>query len=538
MSEEQGSASEGGNVVDLDKARNRAQQDLQRQQQEEYRRRDRMIDQVNKRWCVVLDHGTGWVIQEIDNSLRPGFANIYKVKESSFKLAFKSQRFTMTEPTGEGNKTKKVTNSVAEWWLKDPRRRTYLQVDFAPGRTLPPNIYNMWRGFAVEPIKPHRGFASCELIKEHIFNVICSGNSDWFDYLMKWKARMVQIPGEPSYTVPILRDGEGVGKNVYGSYPQRIFGPHGLYLSDIKQLVGRFNLHLQHCVFVLADEAGLYPGDHEGEGVMRALITEPQLAIEGKYENLYQSANCLHPMIFSNKTWVFPMAIDARRPFILDVPDARKDDEDYFKALLHERDHLNGPAAMLWELQRLNIQHFNVRKVPDTPAGRENKRLSLDTINDYWMNVLDREFAYRSRYGVRSLNRWPESGIYSCELLWCGYQQFCDDERRRQRQNTTEFWGFFAKVYQRARRKIWLPTHEIQTPLHWTRSASGNDPRQDSLYNDEPKAGAEPDWLPDDANHVVFCEFNKRGYFVGSIEEARARFEDVKGDLDWPWREF
>jgi hypothetical protein len=535
MSDEQNTTSESSNVIDLKKERERKEK-IHDQLKEEYRRRDRMIDEVNKDWCFVLDHGTAWIIQKVDNSLRPGFSNIFKVTENHFKTALKHLRFSMTELTQDG-KIKKRTRSYAEWWLEDPRRRTYLQADFAPGRKLPRNIYNMWQGFSVEERKPQRGVASWDLMQEHIFNVICSGNTDWYDYLINWKARMLQLPSEPSQTVPVLRGGEGRGKNMYGEYLLVILGPHALHLSDIKQLVGRFNLHLQHCIFVLADEADLYPGDHAGEGVLRAIITEPRLAIEPKFSNLYQSPNCLHPMIFSNRNWVVPMATDARRPFVLDVPDTRKGDMKYFDALLHERRHLNGPAAMLWDLRRHDIRHFDVRQVPDTPAGREQKRLSLDSIGQYWMKVLERGFVYRSRYGVRSLTSWPESEIVSSELLWCGYQQWCDDVRRHQRQNETELWGFLGKFYSPVHPHIWLPTHEIQTPLHWARSAGSNDPRQASLLEDEPKAGVEPYWLPDDDAHVVMCKYHVRGRLLGSHEEAIARFEDVMGDLDWPWRE-
>jgi hypothetical protein len=536
MSDEQKPGSGGSNVFDLNQERKRKQEISKSQLEDELRRRNRIVEELNKEWCVVVDHGAGWVIQEIDNSLRKGFSNIFRVTEKDFKLAYKHKRFSMNLPTGEGDKTKRVTKSWADWWLEDPRRRTYFEVDFAPQRKLPPRIYNLWKGFAVEPVRPRRGVASWDLLQDHLFRVVCSGNFDWYDYLLNWLAEMVQKPDQPSQTVPVLRGGEGHGKNIFASYLLAIFGPHGLYLSDIQQLLGHFNVHLQNCVFVLADEAGYYPGDKAREGVLRALITEPRLPIEPKFAHLYQAPNCLHPMIFSNHVWVFPMAPDARRPFVLHVPDTRKDDVEYFKALNHERDHLQGPSAMLWDLLRRDITHFNVRQVPDTPAGREQKRLSLKSVEQYWLTVLDREYAYRSRYGVRSLSRWPESEVYTNEILWNGYMQFCDDGRRHQRQTDVELGIFLNKLYPFARSRTPLPTHEIQTPLSWAKPGGGRDSTQLRLY-DEPEAGVEPYWLPDDDAHVVICQPHKRGRRVGSIEEARARFDEVMGNLDPPWRE-
>ena len=49
------------------------------------------------------------------------------------------------------------------------------------------------------------------------------------------------------------------------------------------QLVGRFNEHLRDCVLLFGDEA-FYAGDKQHESVLKGLIAEPFLQMEGKYE--------------------------------------------------------------------------------------------------------------------------------------------------------------------------------------------------------------------------------------------------------------
>jgi hypothetical protein len=45
------------------------------------------------------------------------------------------------------------------------------------------------------------------------------------------------------------------GKGTLGNTLCRIFGPHGLQISDRKHLIGSFNMHMSQCSFLFADEA-------------------------------------------------------------------------------------------------------------------------------------------------------------------------------------------------------------------------------------------------------------------------------------------
>jgi Family of unknown function (DUF5906)/Prophage CP4-57 regulatory protein (AlpA) len=80
---------------------------------------------------------------------------------------------------------------------------------------------------------------------------------------------------------------------------------------------------MHDCVLLFADEA-FWAGDKQGENVLKALITEPTLAIEPKGKDLLTVKNCLHIMMASNNEWVVPAGssnfqycaihLDDRRP--------------------------------------------------------------------------------------------------------------------------------------------------------------------------------------------------------------------------------
>jgi Family of unknown function (DUF5906) len=259
--------------------------------QEDRRRRARMVERFNQRYCVCDDHGTVWVfkeVAEVDQKMRPGHRTIYRLKAQDFRLLYSNKLLSCAVPAPTATNpdaVKTVTKPVGEWWLSDDNRRTYEWVSFLPGVADPPRVcFNLWRGWAIDPVRPRRG-VDWPRMRDHIHHVICAGNDDCYEYLLNWLAYMFLHPGEVGHTAIVLQGGEGVGKGFFAQYLLRIFGPHGLHLRNSEHLHGRYNIHLQNCIFLFSDEA-YYPGDKAMEGVIRALITESRLPIEGKYQNL------------------------------------------------------------------------------------------------------------------------------------------------------------------------------------------------------------------------------------------------------------
>jgi hypothetical protein len=539
MAEDQGPTNEG-TVMNLEKARRNRDQDKSEEQRlrERY---DRIMAGMNRRYCVINDHGATWILHEVDNPLRPGFRNLYRQTAQHFRLLYENKRLSLIVPaptSKDSDATKRRTRSWADWWLEWEGRRTFLDVAFAPGQTLKPEVYNLWPGWAVEPRKPQAS-AGWPLMQRHMLRVLCSRNRIWFDYLLDVLADMIQNPGRVGQVSIVLRGGEGVGKGIFGSYLMRIFGSCGLHLTNSLHLQGRYNVHLQNCIFLFADEA-YWPGDKAFEGAMRGMITEEDLAIEAKYQNLYSTINCLHLLISSNNEWVVPMAIDARRFFVLDVLDLHRGDTAYFDALVRERDHGNGPAAMLWDLQHRDLHGFDIRQVPETPAGAKQRRLSLDTVKEYWVTTLERGYPFHGRHGVRSLLQWRE--VYTTELLWNGYQEFCRDTNRQQRQTRAELTALLSRLYPHAQPRVPHPTHEVEAPLPGHRHPDP-DPAQpdlpigfDERLLDDPEPSPNAgDRLPDDPAGVVVLRPNQHGYRPGVLEEARARWDEIFPRVDTAW---
>jgi hypothetical protein len=508
-------------------------------QQDQRKRIGRIVEHMNESFSVCNDHGTVMIFEEVRDALRSGYCTVYRMTAPHFRLLFQNRDLTLVEPKPTKNDpkaTRLVVAKVPDLWLNHSKRRTYRDVVFAPGPgqvKLPRGVFNLFRGYAVVPVRPRgRSGPSWKRMKHHIHYVICSGNDACYDYLMNWMAHMLQNPAQVGETAVVLKGGEGVGKGILARYLLKIVGPYGLHLSDAQQLHGKYNAHLQNCILLFSDEA-YYPGDKSFEGMLRAMITEQRLPVEPKYQNLFETINCLHFLIGSNNQWVVPMATDARRFFVLRVLDLHPcDDTDYWDPLWYELDH-GGPQAMLGELLERDISRFNIRDVPDTPEGRLQKRYSLSTTKKFWMAVLEREYPFRPAYNVPCVRQWHE--FWPTNWIWRGLQQWCDDQRIYSRPSETDLCEMLKELYGKSQRpREWHP-FDVNDRVLPGRSHQP-DSHQDWLKLDEEEPIVRPDRLADDPLGYVVMGQQKRGYRVGPIDAARETFDRVYGPIDTPWQ--
>jgi hypothetical protein len=274
----------------------------------------------------------------------------------------------------EGTKT--VAIKVSRRWFEWKHRRQYLGrgVVFEPGCPLdiPNDMLNLWRGFGVTP-KP----GNWALLRSHMFNVVCSGNQQHFDYLIGLLAHRVQNLGMQTGVAVALLGAPGVGKGVLARTFGHFFGKHFAHITHGDQLIGRFNAALGTASTVFLDEA-LWAGDKKGEGVLKALITEPQFQLEAKFRDPIMVKNLLFIMVASNNDWAIPAGMGDRRWFVLDVAGtyAGLGHQAYFAPLYAEIEN-GGAAAMLYHLLNMDLTAFDVRAIPHTAAKAKQQALSL-----------------------------------------------------------------------------------------------------------------------------------------------------------------
>lgn len=272
---------------------------------------------------------------------------------------------------------------AGDWWLYHPQRRQYTNVVFSPGKDVT-GAYNLWRGFGCEA-RP----GDCSLFLNHLRDIVCGGNEDYYKFLIAWMANTVQNPGHPGQSAVVMRGKQGCGKSIVPELFGDLFGRHYIMVNNSKHLVGQFNAHLRDCVLLFADEA-FFAGDKANESVLKTIVTEPVLQIELKGVDAEPSANCVHLMMASNEKWVVPAGYDDRRYFVLDCKPTRVGDRKYFGDMVKQMREQGGKEALLHYLMTYDMKAsgIDIRNTPKTAALQEQKSLSMNVESEWWMNVL------------------------------------------------------------------------------------------------------------------------------------------------------
>ncbi len=336
---------------------------------------DILIEGMNEEYCAVLDGGVFQIFREDHD---PAFKNRRvwaRMSREAFRHYFEDETVT---PFGS-----KKPISKADLWLSSAKRRKYPGIVMDP-EGLPENKgkLNLWTGWSVDP-KP----GDWSMMQELIGDVLCDGNSEAEAYVLRWIAFMLQRPWETPEAAIAFRGEEGTGKGTLGRALMGIAGPHGLTVSSSRQFAGRFNDHLRDCVFLFADEA-VWPGDKEGEGVLKQLITEPVISYEGKNKAIVAGRNMVHLMMASNEDWVVPAGPEARRYFVSDVSDKRKRDQVFFGRLWQQMGN-GGLAGMAHDLLAMDLTGWRpAMNIPQTKALADQKLRSMKPADRFWFELL------------------------------------------------------------------------------------------------------------------------------------------------------
>lgn len=337
---------------------------------------DPVLREFNERYAVIGNWGGKCRIVEdqYDEALkRP------RLTKQSFE-DFRNRHMNRYVVVGQDKDGKDVKAPAGKWWLAHPGRRQYERVIFLPGQEVK-GVYNMWKGFACTA-RP----GDCELYLRHLFDNICGGNQEHYEFLLGWMARVVQHPATTGECTIVLRGGRGSGKGFFVKEFGKLFGRHFLQVANSNHLVGQFNSHLRDVVVLFADEA-FFAGDKKHESVLKTIVTEDTLPIEAKGVDLEVAPNYIHLIMASNDDHVVPAGGDERRFFVLDVGSEQQQNVSYFKKISAQMDN-GGREALLQYLMTYDLSGFEVRNVPKTAALREQQKRTLGQEAEWWYNKL------------------------------------------------------------------------------------------------------------------------------------------------------
>jgi hypothetical protein len=265
--------------------------------------------------------------------------------------------------------------SGARFWLGHPDRHQR-KIVFRPGGTIAPSEYNLWRGFAVNPVK---GWAKQRRLLRHILRVVCRRDKTKFKYLIKWLAWAVQQPDQRAETVIVLQSrAQGSGKTTLSHLMRDLFGRHGRTINSKARLLNQFNADLETVCWISGEEM-LWAGDKGGADALKSIITGDTITLEVKNGPRWDVENRLHLLLTTNHVHAVVAGTNERRHFVLDVSDEKVGDGTWFEHLYADLRN-GGKEQFLWLLQSLRLGNWHPRQLPKTAETADQQRMSADSV--------------------------------------------------------------------------------------------------------------------------------------------------------------
>lgn len=321
-------------------------------------------------------------------------------------------------------------------------------------------FYNLWRGFAVDPVAPDEAVPpawrrAVEIWCEHVEQNICGGDKALTRWLIGYFAHMIQRPQDKVLTALVFRGGKGVGKNAAVERVGALLGGHFLVASNRRYLISPFNSHLEKLILFVLDEAA-WPGDKQAEGILKDLITGSQHLIEHKGEKPYPVTNLTRVVIMGNESWLAPMSHDERRFAAFNVGDGRKQDREFFKTMREDME-AGGYRVFLRYLLDYDLTGLDFNEAPITAELRNQKEESLDVLYQWWLDCLLEGQIVGSDFGAA----WPQE--IETERFRSAFRRYSKDRNIRSRFPDSRAIGRLLKhcvpgmVKHRARREDGMP---------------------------------------------------------------------------------
>ncbi|UOF83062.1 virulence associated protein E [Caudoviricetes sp.] len=337
------------------------------------------LEKLNREYAFVIAGGSGHILQEtFDERGNPCLEHLDQ-KTFHDKLLF------WTRNSGSKN------TPWTKIWMAWARRRSFNKIVFRPGSEVPPDFYNLWKGFNATvflegekvPALAQEAFA---MFMEHALDNICLGHKEHFRWLMGHYAHIFQFPGVKPSVATVFKGKKGVGKNSLVETVGELLGSYFHLTAEREDVVGKFRGHLESCLLLVLDEA-FWSGDKQGEGVLKHLITGKKHRIEHKGKNKYEVENFTRVCLISNDEWVVPASQDERRFAVFEVGDGRIGDTAYF-IKMKEGMEAGGYKLLLDYFLKFDLSGININVAPSTKGLAKQKLESLEPFERWWVDCL------------------------------------------------------------------------------------------------------------------------------------------------------
>lgn len=220
-------------------------------------------------------------------------------------------------------------------WLRDANKKVYENIDFLPPPcVVPPETYNLWKGFPIEKIKLFP-YSTDDL--EPFFSlvrVMANNDPNAFKYLLDWNADIIQNAGRKTGIAIVIKGAQGIGKNTYASIQKKLFSQDN-YVDTAdpkKDIFGDYNNLTTNKLLINFNETES-KDTFANNSRIKDMITEPTENVREKYLKALVVKSFVRLQFLSNNNIVVKLEDGDRRFVIIEASAEKKGDTIYWEMI-------------------------------------------------------------------------------------------------------------------------------------------------------------------------------------------------------------
>jgi len=344
---------------------------------------------------------TSYVFAIKDNSAYLEMKQKFEYEEGVFSIKFPVCFIRVFENKIQMHDTGNLIKNYRSWkigdesfltkWLDDPKKREYEGLVFLPGLTAPPNKFNVFMGWEVEPKQNDELMARFELVVANA----CNYNERDTKYMLDFMAHIIQRPYEKLGVAALVQGDKGDGKDTAWDYFGQMLGDTMFYTTGTPEqsVFSKFNGMLMKNLLVRIEE-GAFATNKDNEPRMKNMITAKSIDIQQKNKDQINIQNFSRWVITSNEDCPIVITDDERRWFMVRASHKYRGDRAFWDethAMLSRPEF--SPALLYFMLNR-DIGKEGLRDPPQTDYLKDAKQTFAGPLVNYLREWCERITAF------------------------------------------------------------------------------------------------------------------------------------------------
>ena len=288
------------------------------------------------------------------------------------------------------------------------------RIDFIPYNTeyKHTDVFNEFLGFK-QSICNDCEVTIIKLFMDHIRFIWCNNNEQYFNYVNSWFAHIIQRPNKKTGVAMLLKSmKQGAGKQILLDFigKEVIGSRYYTTLNDVEQLVGKFNVSIEHKLLTICDEVSNYGGAYRSNDKLKNIITQPTIRIERKGIDNVEISDFNNYIFLTNNDWPVKVEAGDRRYFCLELNNEKAGDVEYFEEL---NASLTPSAAKClfnyWA--SYDITNWSALRIPDTNLKTDLKLNSVSLPIKFLISIImnsEADIHCHTNYLFIQFNQWME----------------------------------------------------------------------------------------------------------------------------------